>query len=70
MFSFYQAVNEPTHERGHTLDWVMFRSEDNVLRSASVTHSIASDHYCVVVGCVLLLPLTLLCTENLAIYVR
>ena len=56
MFSFSQAVNEPTHERGHTLDWVMFRSEDNVLRSASVTHSIASDHYCVVCGLCIAVP--------------
>ena len=43
-----QAVNEPTHERGHTLDWVMFRPRDNVLCSTSVTQSIASDHFCVV----------------------
>ena len=37
MFNFSQAVNEPTHERGHTLDWVMFRPEDNVLCSTSAT---------------------------------
>ena len=48
MFNFSQAVNEPTRERGHTLDWVMFRPEDNVLRSTSVTQSISSDHFCVV----------------------
>ena len=48
MFHFSQAVNEPTHERDHTLDWVMFRPEDNVLCSTSVTQSIASDHFCVV----------------------
>ena len=48
MFSFSQAVNEPTHERGHILDWVMFRPEDNVLCSTSVTKSINSDQFCVV----------------------
>ena len=46
MFNFSQAVNEPTH--GHTLDWVMFRTEDNVFCSTAVTQSIASDHFCVV----------------------
>ena len=30
MFKISQAVNELTYERGHTLDWVMFRPEDNV----------------------------------------
>ena len=46
--SFCQAVNEPTHEHGHTLDWVRFRLEDNVLCSSTVTRAIASDHFCVV----------------------
>ena len=40
MFHFSQAVNEPTHERDHTLDWVMFRPEDNVLCSTSVSQSL------------------------------
>ena len=40
MLSFSQAVNEPTHECGHTLDWVMFRSEDNVLRTFCVCYSL------------------------------
>ena len=48
MFNFSQAVNQPTHERGPTLDWVMFRPEDNVLCSTSVTKSINSDQFCVV----------------------
>ena len=48
MFHFSQAVNEPRHECGHTLDWIMFRPEDNVLRSTSVTQSISSDHVCAV----------------------
>ena len=48
MLSFCQAVNEPTHEHGHTLDWVRFRLEDNVLCSSTVTRAIASDHFCVV----------------------
>ena len=48
VFNFSQAVNEPTHERGHTLDWIMVRPEDNVLCSTSVTESIASEHFFVV----------------------
>ena len=57
MFLFSQAVNEPRHECGHTLDWIMFRPEDNVLRSTSVTQSISSDHVCAVCElCVAVLP--------------
>ena len=48
MFNFSQAVNKPTHELGHTLDWVMFRPEDNGLCSTAVTQAISSDHFCVV----------------------
>ena len=40
MSNFSQAVNEPVHEHGHTLDWVMFRPEDNVLCSTSVSQSL------------------------------
>ena len=45
MFNFSQAVHEPTHS--HTLVRVIFRPEDNVLCSTSVTQSIASDHFCI-----------------------
>ena len=48
MFNFSQAINEPTHECGNTLDWVMFRPADNVLCSSSVSQSIDSDHFWVV----------------------
>ena len=47
-FCFSQSVAEPTHERGHILDWIVFRPDDNLLSSTSVTHSLTSDHYCVV----------------------
>ena len=48
MFNFSLAVNEPTHGRGHILDWIMLRPEDNVLCSTPVNPSIASDHFSVV----------------------
>ena len=47
-FCFSQSVTEPTHERGHILDWIVFRPDDNLLSSTSVSQSLTSDHYCVV----------------------
>ena len=42
-FRFSQVVSAPTHRCGHTLDLVVHR-EDSFLRSASVCHSLSSDH--------------------------
>ena len=56
MVNFSQAVNEQTHERDHTLHWVMFRPEDNVLYSASVTQAITSYHFCVVCELCVVVP--------------
>ena len=70
MFHFSQAVNEPKYERGHTLDWLY--SDQKIMgyvlplllsQSLLITSVLT-------VSCVLLFPLTLLCTENLATYVR
>ena len=43
-FHFSQVVSAPTHRCGHTLDPVVHREEDSLLRSASVCHSLSSDH--------------------------
>ena len=43
-FRFSQAVSVPTHRCGHTLDLVVHREEDSLLRSVSVCHSLSSDH--------------------------
>ena len=43
-FRFSQAVSVPTHRCGHTLDLVVYREEDALLRSVSVCHSLSSDH--------------------------
>ena len=43
-FRFSQAVSVPTHRCGHTLDLVIHREEDSLLRSVSVYHSLSSDH--------------------------
>ena len=46
-FRFVQGVNQPTHDVGNILDWIMFRPDDDIIRSVSVTKSLASDHYCI-----------------------
>ena len=47
-YSFFQAVTVPTHRFGHTLDIVMFRPNDDIVCSTTVTLLLSSDHYCVV----------------------
>ena len=47
-YSFYQAVTVPTDKFGHTLDIVMFRPNDDIVCSTTVTQLLSSDHYCVV----------------------
>ena len=47
-YSFYQAVTVPTHKFGHTLYIVMFRPNDDITCSTTVTQLLSSDHYCVV----------------------
>ena len=47
-YIFHQAVTVPTHAFGHTLDIVMLRANDDIVRSTTVTQLLSSDHYCVV----------------------
>ena len=47
-FSLVQSVTEATHNKGHTLDWVIHRATDNIVKSTEVTQELVSDHYCIV----------------------
>ena len=47
-FNLTQAVSQPTHDKGHILDWLLHTSDDHLVQSNSVSHSIASDHACVI----------------------
>ena len=47
IFRFVQSVQGPTHSKGNTLDWLMQRPEDELVRSVAVSQSLTSDHYCV-----------------------
>ena len=46
-FQFVQSENEPTHVKGHCLDWVMHRPDDHVVKSVTVTQALTSVHYCI-----------------------
>jgi hypothetical protein len=46
-FDLCQSVTEPTHTRGHIVDWVVYRGEDGLLKSTVVDHNLSSDHFCV-----------------------
>ena len=46
-FGLCQSVSEPTHTRGHIVDWVVCREEDDLLKLTSVDHNLSSDHFCV-----------------------
>ena len=45
-----QAVSQPTHDKGHILDWLLYTHPTTILcKSTSVSHwAIASDHACVI----------------------
>ena len=47
VFNLSQSVKEPTHIKGHILDWVIFNPDTDVLRSTSMSHDLSSDHYAV-----------------------
>ena len=44
-FGLCQLVSEPTHTRGHSVDWVVYREEDDLLKLTSVDHNLSSDHF-------------------------
>ena len=48
MYNFKQVVTQSTHRRGHILDCVIIRPNDQVHLSSEVTHSLESDHLCVI----------------------
>ena len=47
MFDLSQCVRDPTHVKGHTIDWLICRCDDNVLQSTTVSSAITTDHCCV-----------------------
>ena len=48
MFELTQSVNGPTQRHGHTLDWVISRSSENVLKNIHISYDLTSDHNCIV----------------------
>ena len=44
MFNFSQSVREPTHDIGHLLDLVFYKSSDNIYLSTVLHHELTSDH--------------------------
>ena len=48
-FGYSQSVTEPTHKKGHIIDWIMHRPTENLIRSTNVSNILVSDHNCVVV---------------------
>ena len=57
-FNLTQAVSQPTHDKGHILDWLLHTSDDHLVQSTSVSHSIASDHACVICHLNIAVPLS------------
>ena len=46
-FNLTQAVSQPTHDKRHIF-WLLHTSDDHLVQSTSVSHSIASEHACVI----------------------
>ena len=55
IFNLAQSVNLPTHTHGHILDWIIYRPDDKILLSSSVSSERTCDHF------------TLLCSLDLRI---
>ena len=47
-FCFTQLVKETTHQKGHILDWVMVRPEEDLVKSVLVSQELSSDHFSIV----------------------
>ena len=45
IFNLAQSVNLSTHTHGHTLDWIVYQSDDKILVSSSVSNELTSDHF-------------------------
>ena len=45
-FNLEQHASEPTHSSGHTLDWIVTRSDDNIISDVTISLPL-SDHYTV-----------------------
>ena len=68
-FSLAQAVNQPTHDSDHLLDWLFHTSDDHLAQSTFLSHSIASDHACVICHLNIAVPpsrLTYVMTRNIS----
>ena len=44
VYNLEQSVHVPTHKHGHILDWIVYRPDDNILLSSTVTSKLTSDH--------------------------
>ena len=51
-----QSVNLPTHTHGHILDWIIYRPDDNILVSSSVSNELTSDHFALLCSLDLRIP--------------
>ena len=69
VFNINQIINKPTHNRGHIIDWVLHRPDDNIVKSATVTEELSSDHFCVICELSVIPPLLPKNFRNFAICV-
>ena len=51
-----QSVHVPTHKQGHKLEWILYRPDDNILLSSTVTNKLTSDHLAIICNLDLVVP--------------
>ena len=49
-------VHVPTHKQGHILYWIVYRPDDNILLSNTVTNKLTSDHLAILCNLHLIVP--------------
>ena len=56
IYNLEQSVHVPTHKQGHILDWIVYRPDDNILLSSTVTKNRTSDHLAILCNLDLTVP--------------
>ena len=56
VYNLEQSVHVPTHKHGHILDWIVYRPDDNILLSSTVTSKLTSDHLAILCKLDLTIP--------------
>ena len=56
VYNLEQSVSVPAHKQCHILDWIVYRPDDDILLSSTVTNKLTSDHMTILCNLDLTVP--------------